>query len=98
MGAQATHSLGIGFRGVWARSRKRRPDARILPVLIPVTAVGLATLVAAVIALVGSGVTALSVGGLVVLVIGATLAEGFPVPIELEGMAAGGVSLAAVFI
>jgi len=98
MGAQATHSLGIGFRGVWARSRKRRPDARILPVLIPVTVGGLATLVAAVITLVGSGLTALLVGGLIVLVIGATLAEGFPVPIELEGMAAGGVSLAAVFI
>ncbi len=90
--------MGIGFRSVWARSRIRRPDARILPVLIPVTAGGLATLVAAVLAVQGAGFSLATMGGLIVLVIGATLAEGFPVPIELEGMAAGGVSLAAVFI
>ena len=98
MGAHAAHSLGIGFRSVWARSRTRRPDARILPVLIPVTAGGLATLIAALVTFHGSNVTLAALGGLLILVIGATLAEGFPVPIELEGMAAGGVSLAAVFI
>ncbi|HEX2110703.1 MAG TPA: diguanylate cyclase [Gaiellaceae bacterium] len=39
-----------------------------------------------------------AVAGMAALIVGATLAEAFPVPLELEGLAAGGVSLAAVFI
>ena len=76
----------------------RRPDARILPILVPVTTAGLATLAAALVTQQQAGLGPVEVGGLLLLVGGATLAERFPVPIEIEGMPAGGVSLAAVFI
>ena len=94
----AAHSLRIGLRSVWAGTRTRRPDARILPILVPVTTAGLATLAAALVTQQQAGLGPVQIGGLLLLVGGATLAERFPVPIEIEGMPAGGVSLAAVFI
>ena len=71
---------------------------RVAPVLAPVTLVGLAALGAAAVTLVETAPSLAELGGIALLVVGATLAEAFPVPIELEGLAAGGVSLAAVFI
>ncbi|HSJ92771.1 MAG TPA: hypothetical protein VK896_01940, partial [Gaiellaceae bacterium] len=62
------------------------------------TTAGLATLAAALVTQQQAGLGPVEVGGLLLLVGGATLAERFPVPIEIEGMPAGGVSLAAVFI
>jgi diguanylate cyclase (GGDEF)-like protein/putative nucleotidyltransferase with HDIG domain len=90
-------SVSGKLRGV--PGRPMRPEtARVLPVLAPVTVAGLAAVVAAAASLAGASPTFAEVGGIVVLIIGASLAEAFPVPIELEGIAAGGVSLAAVFI
>jgi len=63
-----------------------------------VTTAGLATLAAALVTQQQAGLGPVEIGGLLLLVGGATLAERFPVPIEIEGMPAGGVSLAAVFI
>jgi diguanylate cyclase (GGDEF)-like protein/putative nucleotidyltransferase with HDIG domain len=80
------------------RDALARPGGRILPVLLPVTLAGLNVFAAAVVALQARPLGAEELGGIAVLVIGAALAEAFPVPMELEGMAAGGVSLAAVFI
>jgi len=75
-----------------------QPGGRILPVLLPVTLAGLNVFAAAVVALQARPLGAEELGGIAVLVIGASLAEAFPVPMEIEGIAAGGVSLAAVFI
>ena len=74
------------------------PVARLLPVLLPVTLLGLAAVAAATwrLALEPPSVTAAV--GLAALLVAATLAEAFPVPLDLEGIEAGGVSLAAVFI
>ena len=80
------------------RDALARPGGRILPVLLPVTLAGLNVFAAAVVALQARPLNAEELGGIAVLVIGAALAEAFPVPMELEGMAAGGVSLAAVFV
>ena len=85
------------IRSVWTRSPLADSYGRLAPVLVPVSVAGLAVLAVAASTL----PTTLSAGdalGIVVLVTGAMLAEAFPVPIELEGVAAGGVSLAAVFI
>jgi diguanylate cyclase (GGDEF)-like protein/putative nucleotidyltransferase with HDIG domain len=71
---------------------------RVLPVLAPVIIAGLAALVAATWTVATGSLTLADVAGIIALVVAATLAEAFPVPIELEGLAAGGVSLAAVFI
>jgi diguanylate cyclase (GGDEF)-like protein len=71
---------------------------RVLPVLAPVTVLGLSVLLAACLSLPGYGLTLHDWWGIGLLVVGAMLAELFPVPIDLEGVAAGGVSLAAVFI
>ena len=70
----------------------------VLPIFAPVAAAGVAVLVAASAALAGDAPSLALLGGLATLIAGATLAEAFPVPIELQGLAAGGVSLAAVFI
>jgi diguanylate cyclase (GGDEF)-like protein/putative nucleotidyltransferase with HDIG domain len=72
--------------------------ARLLPVFVPVTVAGLVAVLVATAAL---GTAPPSPGeaiGLLTLLVAATLAEAFPVPLELEGIAAGGVSLAAVFV
>jgi diguanylate cyclase (GGDEF)-like protein len=85
------------IRSIWTRSPLAASYGRLAPVLVPVSAAGLAALAVAASTLPGT----LSAGdtlGIFVLVVGAMLAEAFPVPIELEGVAAGGVSLAAVFI
>jgi len=85
------------IRSIWTRSPLADSYERLAPVLVPVSVAGLAVLAVAASTL----PTTLSAGdalGIVVLVTGAMLAEAFPVPIELEGVAAGGVSLAAVFI
>jgi diguanylate cyclase (GGDEF)-like protein/putative nucleotidyltransferase with HDIG domain len=85
------------IRSVWTRSPLADSYGRLAPVLVPVSVAGLAVLAVAATTLPYT----LSAGdtlGIVVLVTGAMLAEAFPVPIELEGVAAGGVSLAAVFI
>src|SRR5262245_15082102 len=85
------------IRSVWTRSPLATSYGRLAPVRLPVSAAGLFVLAAAASTLPGT----LSAGdtlGIVVLITGAMLAEAFPVPIELEGVAAGGVSLAAVFI
>ena len=71
---------------------------RVLPILVPVTLAGLAALAAAGSTMASGDVSAAALLGIAALIAGATLAEAFPVPIELEGLAAGGVSLAAVFI
>ncbi len=71
---------------------------KVLPIIVPVTFAGLAALVAAGAVVAGASFSLTQLLGIAVLVLGATLAEAFPVPIELEGVAAGGVSLAAVFI
>ena len=65
---------------------------------MPVTAAGFVVLVAAAATLTTLGLSANDWAGIGLLVVGAMLAELFPVPIDLEGVAAGGVSLAAVFI
>jgi diguanylate cyclase (GGDEF)-like protein/putative nucleotidyltransferase with HDIG domain len=74
------------------------PLRRVLPVLGPVAAAGIAALVAAAVAMAAASPSLPMLGGVAALIVGATLAEAFPVPIELQGLAAGGVSLAAVFI
>jgi diguanylate cyclase (GGDEF)-like protein len=63
-----------------------------------VTAIGFVVLVAAAATLRTLGLSLDDWAGIGLLVVGAMLAELFPVPIDLEGVAAGGVSLAAVFI
>ena len=72
--------------------------ARVIPVLAPVLVAGFAAIAAATWALTTGTFTLADAAGIIALVVAATLAEAFPVPIELEGLAAGGVSLAAVFI
>ena len=86
------------------RLRSARPStestspSRVLWVLVPVTAVGFVVLWAAAATLTTLGLSFHDWAGIGLLVVGAMLAELFPVPIDLEGVAAGGVSLAAVFI
>ncbi|MBA2615953.1 MAG: diguanylate cyclase [Actinobacteria bacterium] len=85
-------------RPAWARLLMPTQSMRVLPILAPVTFAGLAVLVAAGSTLASGSTSAMELVGVAALIVGATLAEAFPVPIELEGLAAGGVSLAAVFI
>ena len=99
MGAARTTSRtwAARMRSVWTRSPLADSYGRLAPVLVPVSVAGLAVLAAAASTL-PSTLSAGDTLGIIVLVTGAMLAEAFPVPIELEGVAAGGVSLAAVFI
>ena len=94
------HALALGgkTRPVWVRLVLPPQWARVLPILAPVTLAGLVVLVAAGLTLAAGGIEPVHYLGIAALAAGATLAEAFPVPIELEGLAAGGVSLAAVFI
>jgi diguanylate cyclase (GGDEF)-like protein/putative nucleotidyltransferase with HDIG domain len=85
------------MRSVWTRSPLANSYGRLAPVLVPVSAAGLAALAVATSTL-PTTLSAADALGILVLIAGAMLAEAFPVPIELEGVAAGGVSLAAVFI
>ena len=74
------------------------PLGRVLPILLPVTLAALAAVAAATAALASEPPSLAESAGLGALLVAAMLAEAFPVPIELQGIAAGGVSLAAVFI
>ncbi len=87
-----------GLRSVRPAADPSRASARVLWVLVPVTAVGFVVLIAAATSLATFGLSLDDWAGIGLLVVGAMLAELFPVPIDLEGVAAGGVSLAAVFI
>ena len=80
-----------------ATPRVSAETARLLPVLVPVIGAGLAAVVAAVGTFAREPVSVPELAGLLALLAAATLAEAFPVPIEVKGLAAGGVSLAAVF-
>jgi diguanylate cyclase (GGDEF)-like protein len=72
--------------------------ARLLPIFGPVTLAGVVAVIAALVALAIAAPSPGAAVGLLALLVAATLAEAFPVPLELEGIAAGGVSLAAVFV
>ena len=93
-GADAAERL----RSARPSTESTNPSSRVLWVLVPVTAVGFVVLIAAAATLTTLGLTLNDWAGIGLLVVGAMLAELFPVPIDLEGVAAGGVSLAAVFI
>jgi diguanylate cyclase (GGDEF)-like protein/putative nucleotidyltransferase with HDIG domain len=80
------------------RLRASLPGERTLPVLVPVTLAGLGVFAFAAFTVESPALDPAELGGIALLIIGAALAEAFPVPIELDGVAAGGVSLAAVFI
>jgi diguanylate cyclase (GGDEF)-like protein/putative nucleotidyltransferase with HDIG domain len=82
----------------WARGSLPPQTARVLPIVAPVVLTGVAALIVAASELVEDPPSLAAVAGMATLIVGATLAEAFPVPLELEGLAAGGVSLAAVFI
>jgi diguanylate cyclase (GGDEF)-like protein len=73
-----------------------RETARLLPLLGPVSLSGVATLAVAAVAFAASTPAAAVPGGILALCVAATFVEAHPVPIE--GVASGGVSLAAVFI
>ncbi len=92
------HLAPVNLHPVRSPAESGGPSARILPVLVPVAAIGMLIVAAAPFALQGSTLTLSDWAGLGLLVIGAMLAELFPVPIDVEGVATGGVSLAAVFI
>ena len=74
------------------------PTARLLPVFVPVALAGAVAILVAAYSLALDPPSLTELAGLVALLAAAMLAEAFPVPIELEGVAAGGVSLTAVFI
>ena len=84
----------------WSRFARFRTSAPggTLPVLVPVTLGGLGVFAFAAFALQNRALDPDALGGIALLIVAAALAEAFPVPIELDGVAAGGVSLAAVFI
>jgi diguanylate cyclase (GGDEF)-like protein len=79
-------------------SAERRDSGigRLAPVLLPVTLAGAASLAAAIATLVAARPSLPYVLGAVALVVGAVLAEAFPVP--LEALPDGHVSMSAVFI
>jgi diguanylate cyclase (GGDEF)-like protein/putative nucleotidyltransferase with HDIG domain len=95
-----SHALALSgkARPAWVRLLVPTQSVRVLPILAPVTLAGLVVLVVAGASLAQGTLSLTELLGIAALVAGATLAEAFPVPIELEGLAAGGVSLAAVFI
>ncbi|MGH2996104.1 MAG: diguanylate cyclase, partial [Gaiellaceae bacterium] len=73
-----------------------RETSRLLPLLAPVALAGLAALAAGALLFAASSPSLAVLGGVLALAVAATFVEAHPVPIE--GIAAGGVSLAAVFI
>jgi signal transduction histidine kinase len=79
-----------------SRWRVPREVGRLLPVLLPVISAGTAVTVAAVWSLASSRPGWHELAGLGALLVAATVAEAFPVPIE--GVAAGRTSLATVFV
>jgi diguanylate cyclase (GGDEF)-like protein len=95
---RGAHLAAATLRPVRLRVEAGGQPARILPVLIPISAVGIVVVVTAILAMPSYALSLNDLAGLGLLVIGAMLAELFPVPIDVEGVATGGVSLAAVFI
>ena len=69
---------------------------RLALIVTPVSVLGAATVVAALVTLPQAALGWEALAGAIVLLIAATVAEAFPVPVE--GVSAGGVSLAASFI
>jgi diguanylate cyclase (GGDEF)-like protein len=95
---RGAHQAESTLRPVRLRKQSESAPARILPVLVPVSVIGIAVVLAAILAMPSYTLSVRDLAGLGLLVIGAMLAELFPVPIDVEGVATGGVSLAAVFI
>jgi len=90
--ARADHSFPVRR----PRLRLSRETRWLLPVVGPVSATGAATLTAAVVALARSDGEVRILVGVLALLVAATFAEAFPVPIE--GVPVGGTSLANIFI
>ncbi len=82
--------------GAAARPADERGPQRLALVVAPVSVIGAATVVAALVTLSQTSLGWEALGGAAVLLLAATVAEAFPVPVE--GVSAGGVSLAASFI
>jgi signal transduction histidine kinase len=88
-----------GFRAAVRRPRGARvagKTAHVLPVLVPVVAVGALGITAATVSLATDAPSPAVLAGALGLVAAAALAEAFPLPIE--GVMAGATSLATVFI
>jgi diguanylate cyclase (GGDEF)-like protein len=79
-----------------ARLRIPRETIWLLPVILPVVALGAGALAAAVWSFTENPPDAAAVGGMAALLAAATFAEAFPVPIE--GVPVGAASLANIFI
>src|ERR671937_109397 len=77
-------------------ARDRSEAVRLLPLVLPVSFAGIGVLTVAVVRLAQPAPSVRVLGGLLILLASATLAEAFPVPIE--SLPAGNVSLAAVFV
>jgi diguanylate cyclase (GGDEF)-like protein len=77
-------------------SGPRSGPARLLPVVLPVAIVGWGAAVLAGANLAGQAATPGFVAGALALLVAAAIAEAYPVPVE--GVSAGGVSLAAAFL
>jgi signal transduction histidine kinase len=90
----------------WSALAINQETARALPVVVPVGLMGTIGVAAAIVALVVDPPTAGVVAGVAGLLVAATLAEGFPLPISAhllrpssrEGVRVGTTSLAIVFI
>jgi signal transduction histidine kinase len=80
----------------WGSLSLKSETTRVLPVVIPVAAAGVAGTVAAAFALAGDVPSKESIAGIVALLLASTAAEAFPLPIE--GVTAGSTSLSTVFI
>src|SRR5215831_2436747 len=83
-----------GTRGTWGLGKSE--TLRLLPIFLPVTLLGLASLAAAFWGYAVDPPSLESAIGIVVLLAAAIFAEAYPVPVER--LPAGSVSLAAVFI
>lgn len=75
---------------------QQRSAPRLAPLVVPVAVGGVVTTLAAVVSLASSNVTSEMALGALILLGAAILAEAYPVPVE--GVSAGGVSLAASFL
>ena len=97
-GSRLRSKVEAASREATASQHDRAGAARLLPVLAPVILAGLLVIGIATWSLVSRPPSLAAGAGLLALLVAATLAEAFPVPLDLEGVAAGAVSLAAVFI
>src|SRR5438105_13833620 len=83
-----------GSRGSWGLGRAE--TLRLLPIFLPVTLAGAASLVGGIWGYFSDPPTLANAAGITVLLAAAIFAEAYPVPVER--LPAGNVSLAAVFI